>query len=237
MMLPVLVLAAACIPVEGERIQMADLARAVPAFAAAPADAEVALAPFPGARRVLLTREIERLAEMYHIELPADARACFQRAVEPLTEARVKEALAKAAAGQIQSFTVLDFSHYPVPRGELEFGPPPRSRTTVPVVWRGHLRYGRNRSVPVWARVRIARPLREVETGDTVLVEVHSGGALLKFETRAESGGKTGETVVVRNPANGARFSARVLAKGEVTVDATETTHSAARGSSRVPGS
>jgi hypothetical protein len=55
-----------------------------------------------------------------------------------------------------------------------------------------------------------------------VAVEVRSGAALLKFEAAAESGGKAGELVAMRNPANGARFRARVVAKGKVLLDATQ---------------
>ena len=43
-------LASVCVPVEGERILAADLAKAEPAFAALPAETPLGYAPSPGAR-------------------------------------------------------------------------------------------------------------------------------------------------------------------------------------------
>jgi len=58
----------------------------------------------------------------------------------------------------------------------------------------------------------------DVRRGDTVAVEVRSGGARLKFASRAESGGRAGESVMVRNPVNGRIFRAVVEEKGKVVV-------------------
>ena len=60
----------------------------------------------------------------------------------------------------------------------------------------------------------------DVAGGDPVLVEVSSGGAALRFEARAESSGREGETIAVRNPVSGRRFLAVVQAKGKVLVNA-----------------
>ena len=57
-----------------------------------------------------------------------------------------------------------------------------------------------------------------VHQGDKVAVTVLSGAVLLRFESQAESSGRRGETVIVRNPENGARFVARVEDQGKVTV-------------------
>jgi flagella basal body P-ring formation protein FlgA len=59
---------------------------------------------------------------------------------------------------------------------------------------------------------------RDVERGDQVAVEVSSGGARLAFEATAESSGRAGDSIVIRNPANGGMFQARVEAKGKVSV-------------------
>ena len=220
-MIPIALLAAAaCIPVEGDSILMSDLAKAVPAFASAPATEAIGLAPAPKVRRTFLPPQLERLANAHGIELAAGTVACFEGAAEVLTEARILEALTKAAAGSKAAIGLIEFSRYPVPHGQLEFGPPPETEGSQPALWRGRVTYGANRSVPVWARVKLEMPPREVERGQTVAVEVRSGAALLKLDAAAESGGKTGELVTVRNPGNGARFRARVTAKGKVTVDA-----------------
>lgn len=78
------------------------------------------------------------------------------------------------------------------------------------------------RRIPAGA-VLYARMLsepREIERGQTVLVEVASGGTQLRFSSRAESGGRTGDVIMVRNPANGRRLAARVAGPGKAVVDA-----------------
>jgi len=222
-MMPIVILAAAsCIVVEGDKILMADLAKAIPEFLAAPGEEPVALAPAPRVRRTFFGPEIERLGKAHGIQVPPGEAACFEGASEVLTAARVLEALGRAPHDPKTAITLLEFSLYPVPHGELEFGPLPSTDGRQPAIWHGWLNYGVNRSVTVWARVKLEAPPREVERGDLVAVEVHSGAALVRFEAAAESGGKAGELVVVRNPANGARFHARVVAKGKVLVDATQ---------------
>ena len=64
----------------------------------------------------------------------------------------------------------------------------------------------------------IAIPPVAVHRGDRVTVTVVSGDVLLKFESEAESAGRLGETVIVRNPENGNRFTARVEEEGKVSV-------------------
>ncbi len=60
---------------------------------------------------------------------------------------------------------------------------------------------------------------REIARGDLVAVEVASGQARLRFEALAESAGRAGDRILVKNPANGRRFPARVLARGKVVVE------------------
>jgi Chaperone for flagella basal body P-ring formation len=236
MILAPLLLAAACVAVEGERILISDLAKTVPAFRAAPGEEALGFAPAPGARRILFPREIERLAVRYGVETVPGAGACFELAAAPLSEARVSDALGRIFEGAGVSWKLVEFSRYPVPPGEIEFAAPPAPPGTRPVLVRGRIRYGEGRSYPVWARVEIARPPREVERGDTVAVEVSSGAALLKFEARAESGGRLGETVTLRNPASNKSFPARVAGQGKVTVDAKQNPGSVARSGVRADG-
>jgi hypothetical protein len=72
---------------------------------------------------------------------------------------------------------------------------------------------------PPHARPRVPFPPRNgVARGERVVVEVTSGAARLAFETTAESAGGVGNFVLVRNPANGRLFPAKVAAKGKVVV-------------------
>jgi flagella basal body P-ring formation protein FlgA len=58
----------------------------------------------------------------------------------------------------------------------------------------------------------------EVSRGDAVRVGVSSGDARLELNGKAEASGRRGQTILVRNPANGKRFSARVEGAGRVEV-------------------
>ncbi|MDW8130123.1 MAG: flagellar basal body P-ring formation chaperone FlgA [Bryobacterales bacterium] len=276
---------AGCIAVEGERLLAADLAAAEPVFAALPPDTVLGWAPAPGARRLLGTRELERLAARHGLKLAAARAVCVERALAPLSGERVLEALRRALGREDARIELVDYSRRPVPRGELEFD---RAQLAQPsggaAVWRGRLRCDGGRSLPVWARVRIVAPgrrvvalenlapgrpvqpsqvgldegewfpfgeppltrveeavgrlprrwipagavlyarlltaPREVERGEEVLVEVASGGAQLRFRARAETGGRSGDVILVRNPANGRRIAARVEGPGKAVIHA-----------------
>jgi flagellar basal body P-ring formation protein FlgA len=59
---------------------------------------------------------------------------------------------------------------------------------------------------------------KEVLNGETVIVDVWSGGAHLKLEARAQSSGTIGEMIPVRNLSSQKSFLARVDGKGRVSV-------------------
>ena len=59
---------------------------------------------------------------------------------------------------------------------------------------------------------------REIHSGDVVAVEVLSGRARLTFDGRAETAGRRGELIPVRNPETGKTFRARVESAGKVAV-------------------
>lgn len=78
------------------------------------------------------------------------------------------------------------------------------------------------RSIPAAAPV-LARNLTlpmQVERGDRVEVTTHCGTAMLRFEAVAEAEGRAGEKIIARNPLNGNRFAAFVVARGRVEVRA-----------------
>jgi len=282
-----LALASGCIAVDGEHIRAADLAAAVPEFAQLAPETELAYSPIPGVRRTVMSGELQRWASQHGLKLEGGPSLCIQRETSELTRESVLEALRTAIANDSARIELVDFSRYPVPKGDLEF---PRSGYTAPlsatqaVVWRGRVRTAGNRSTPVWARVRIAVsgkrlvaaddlpagkpitaaqvrveeselplqrgaglvdpqqavgkvPLRsiragsplvamqltappEVSRGDNVEVRVLSGAAQLNFQASAESAGRRGDLVMLRNPESGKRFQARVEGQGKVTVDA-----------------
>jgi flagella basal body P-ring formation protein FlgA len=59
----------------------------------------------------------------------------------------------------------------------------------------------------------------DVERGDTVAVEVKVGGAILDFEATAESSGRAGDSILMKNPENGHSFQAKIQDKGHVLVE------------------
>jgi len=59
---------------------------------------------------------------------------------------------------------------------------------------------------------------KEVERGAVVAVEVHSGGARLALEGRAQNSGRHGDAIPIRNLATGKSFSARVTGKDRVVL-------------------
>jgi flagella basal body P-ring formation protein FlgA len=69
---------------------------------------------------------------------------------------------------------------------------------------------------PVFANMLSA--VHDVERGDTVTVRVKVGETELTFEAVAESSGRAGESVLIRNPDNGRLFQARIESKGKVVV-------------------
>lgn len=59
----------------------------------------------------------------------------------------------------------------------------------------------------------------DVNRGEAVHIEVRSGAALLVLTARAVTGGRSGDTISVRNPESNKTFQARVTGKGTATVD------------------
>jgi flagella basal body P-ring formation protein FlgA len=163
MMLPLLLAIAACLPVEGDRILMGDLASALPAFSGLPADESIGFAPAPGAQRRFSPGELDRLAARKGIAVETEP-VCFERKMEVLTEEKILDALRESLPDGAQ-LRLIEFSQGSVPKGALEF---PRTGLTAArpglprgaVIWRGRVKYSARQSVSVWAKVAvwIARP-------------------------------------------------------------------------------
>jgi flagella basal body P-ring formation protein FlgA len=59
----------------------------------------------------------------------------------------------------------------------------------------------------------------DVERGDHVAVEVKVGGAILDFDATAESSGRAGDSILIKNPDNGRTFQAVIQNKGHVLIE------------------
>jgi flagella basal body P-ring formation protein FlgA len=271
----------ACQIIDGDHILGKDVAAASTIFATLDPQLEIGAAPFAGVQRVMRPDELVRLAKQNGIALDAAVGAiCFELATEPLTAEMLLPVIQKTLAIDNAKIEILDFSHFGVPRGSLDF---PKSGLMPNGLWRGRVLYGQNHSVPVWVKTRITvdrtwvetaeplvtgkaieasqvilktgprfpfdpaltesmsqvigrRPVRnlaagtpiasamltiahDVERGDQVAVEVKVGGAILDFEATAESAGRAGETILMKNPENGRSFQAKIQDKGHVLVE------------------
>jgi len=63
-------------------------------------------------------------------------------------------------------------------------------------------------------------PPNEINRGESVQIEVHSGAALLALRALALTAGRSGDTISVRNPENNRTFQARVTGKGTAVIEA-----------------
>ena len=169
--------AAPCTVVEGPRILGSDLARANPVFEALDPERAVGFSPAPGVERLLRVPQLRALVAPLGLEERIDDDLCFERAIEELTAARVLEVILRELPDNA-TVEITDFSRRPVPAGELTF---PLAGLSSPgrgdgddALWRGKLLYDQRRSIPVWARVRVRVPrrqliaLRELERGETI---------------------------------------------------------------------
>ena len=271
----------ACGLIDSDRILGKDVAAASPVFAAISAQLEIGAAPLPGVQRVLRADELVRLAKQNGIVLDGPVNAvCFERATEQLTVEKLLPALRQALAVDNAKIEIIDFSHFGVPHGALDF---PKSGLMPNGLWRGRVLYDQGHSMPLWVKAHITveqtwvealeslptgkpieasqlivktgprfpidtafleslnalvgrRPVRtlspgtpivaamltiahDVERGDLVAVEVKVGGAILDFEATAESSGRAGESILIKNPDNGHSFQAKIQYKGHVLVE------------------
>jgi hypothetical protein len=192
-----------------------------PWFARVDPTLEIGLAPLAGVTRVVRRRELLALVRSTEGAGMPDSISdvCVERASQPLTARQLQPVLDAAMGGT--PVTILEFSHYPIPHGTMEFA---RANLTPTGLWKGRVMYGANYSVPIWVKIgtrsgsSLKGKSREVERGTRVSVEVTSGAARLVFEAIAETAGRQGEWVLVRNPENGHMFQAKVFGDGKVVI-------------------
>jgi flagella basal body P-ring formation protein FlgA len=106
----------------------------------------------------------------------------------------------------------------PIERSQIRLEPyegPPGMPDPAQIVGRAP-----RRPIPAGAPIEagLLEEPQEVLRGEPVRVEVWSGRARLVLEGEAQSSGRRGETITVRNPATGKVFHARVQDRGQVSV-------------------
>ncbi|MEO8026423.1 MAG: flagellar basal body P-ring formation chaperone FlgA [Bryobacteraceae bacterium] len=159
----------ACIPVAGDRIRGTDLLAAGPRFQDVEPGLDLGSAPVPGLVRVL------RPGGPY-------GGVCFERVTRPIEPEWIKDAMRKALAGQAVRIEILEFSKVRIPDSKIEFpasalSRPPLADPSAAVVWRGRAIYADRRSLPIWARIRLAvkstylTAARDLQSGHLVTAE------------------------------------------------------------------
>jgi flagella basal body P-ring formation protein FlgA len=121
------------------------------------------------------------------------------------------------ASETIATGKVIEASQLVIRKGpRFPFGPAPLDAIDLAIAHKAlrSIRAGD----PIFAAMLTTPP--DVERGDTVRVEVTSGGALLEFNALAQAPAHIGEFVLVKNPENSRYFKARVDEKGKVSVEA-----------------
>jgi flagella basal body P-ring formation protein FlgA len=161
MMCPIVTLAAEtqCITIAGDKILAGDLAKAVPEFAAAPADAVLSFAPIPGLTRIFNASDIARFAKRFQTPLGEGSlrSVCFESPAAVLTEDQIRTAILSAIHWPVVSLKIFDYIRSPMPPGRLEFRDAGLTESTLnpTTTWRGRLVMDTGHTFPVWAKVSI----------------------------------------------------------------------------------
>ena len=155
---------ATCITVPSSDILARDLSTPIPLLRTLAPDTIIGFAPFPGTVRVLSSRDVVFIARRHGLTFPPGETApsvCVERIVRRLSPEEVKTALLSALDVAGVRLEVLAFSNQPLPPGRLEFqraglNKPPGNDPGAAVFWRGKLAYDDQRSLMVWAKVKIS---------------------------------------------------------------------------------
>jgi flagella basal body P-ring formation protein FlgA len=164
-----------------DRIVAGDLARAIPEFSAAAADATVGFAPAPGVQRVFRAAELRRLALSLGVPAAPEGDLCVERPVSILKPERLLAAMQKQLPEA--RIEILDYSRRPAPEGEIEF--PLTGLRPAPggAFWNGNIRYGENHSFAIWARVRALVTVERV----VAVEDLKAGGRIQPKQVRLET--------------------------------------------------
>lgn len=156
---------AGCLTVAGnsDSIRAADLAGAYPEMAALAPGTLIAPAPLPGFTRVFHAADLRRIAATYALSGIPSVDLCVRRAVAPLDQARLMEAMLREwPEARIE---ILDFTRQPAPEGMIRF--PKSGLHTGPTgspsaLWTGWVEYGQKGRFAIWARVNIRVAVQRV---------------------------------------------------------------------------
>ena len=178
-----------CISVAGAHIFGADLARAVPAFRAVAAGAEIAPSPLPGVQRRFSASELQTLASRFNVTPPnPNAEVCFQLAMQSLDLSAVAEAIRSSLSIDKLNLEILETSIDQVPQGRFEFRrqdliAPANPLRNAPVTWHGDVAYADNRHFGFWVKVKLSAPITHLVAVSDLRPGVPVDPAQVRVET------------------------------------------------------
>jgi len=154
---------AGCVAVSSDRILARDVSAALPFLQGLNPETELGFAPRPGVQRVLSARDLVLIARKHGLELSDSiiSGICVERMTRSISPVDMRSALLSAMGSTDVELELLEFSREPFPPGQLEFKPaqlgrPLGDNAEIPVIWHGVLRYDLQRSLPVWAKIRVS---------------------------------------------------------------------------------
>jgi flagella basal body P-ring formation protein FlgA len=156
---------AGCVAVSSDQIMARDLRDAVPSLQKLAPETPLGFSPLPGTQRILSTRELTLIAHRHGLTLISGdgnmPSVCVERAAGRISREDMQAALIAALNTPNAQLVLIEFSEQPVPLGRLEFrrsglNKPHLEAPDAPVLWRGRLIYDGQRSVMIWAKVKIS---------------------------------------------------------------------------------
>ena len=148
-----------CVAVRGERIQVSDLAQAVPALAVLDPNKTLGFSPAVGSRRLITGAEIRKLLGESGLGTTA-ADICVVRQTRVISAGEILAALRQSLNDPEVNLSVVDFSREPVPEGRVVFPASglTQGRGEAPSIWRGFVEFDEHQSALIWAKVVLSRP-------------------------------------------------------------------------------
>jgi flagella basal body P-ring formation protein FlgA len=117
-----------------------------------PPETVLSFAPAPGVQRIFQLPELRRIAARFPAAKVPENDICVQRAMFPLNQAKLLEAMQNEIPGA--KIEITEFSKQLAPEGKVEFRRTGlRNSTALAATWFGSVLYAPNRQFTIWAKV------------------------------------------------------------------------------------
>ena len=180
---------AGCVAVSSDQIMARDLRDAAPPLQKLDPETPLGFSPLPGTQRILSARALTLIAHRHGLTLTSGdgmmPSVCVERAVRRISREEMKAALVGALGMADAELELIEFSEQPVPLGRLEFSraglnKPPLLAPDNPVLWRGRLVCDGQRSVMIWAKVKISADRAVLVASEDIAMKTVVGASQIK---------------------------------------------------------